>query len=187
MESLKRDSIKKVDNRISEEMVKDDLERIKACYQCGTCTGGCPSGRRTAMRTRSLIRKALLGIEQVLEDKDIWLCSTCYTCYSRCPRNIPVTDIIIKLRNLATQKGKILDSHKGLTHMLIKTGHGVPLPDGDSNWSKLRESYNLDSRPPTTASNPKDIEDIKALCESLEFDELVDFPKEEDDKKKKKK
>ena len=185
MESIKRDKIDKVDSRITEEMVKDSLERIKSCFQCGTCTGGCPSGRRTAMRTRALIRKALLGLEAVLDDKDIWLCSTCYTCYSRCPRNIPVTDIIIKLRNLATQKGKILDSHKGLTHMLISTGHGVPLPDGDSNWSKLRESYNLDSRPPTTASHPEAVKDIQTLVKSLKFDDLVGFPKK--DKKDNKK
>lgn len=186
MESIKRDQIKKIDNKISEEVVKDDLERIRACFQCGTCSGGCPSGRRTAMRTRAVIRKALLGLEEVLDDMDIWLCSTCYTCYSRCPRNVPVTDIIIKLRNLAARRGKMLDSHKGLTHMLIQTGHGVPLPDGESNWSNLRKSYDLNERPPTTASHPEDIEDIKTIVKSLEFDKLVDYKEEKKEKDEKK-
>lgn len=186
MESIKRDVIHKIDSKISEEIVKDDLQLIKACIQCGTCTGGCPSGRRTALRTRAIIRKALLGIENVLSDPDIWLCSTCYTCYSRCPRNIPVTDIIIKLRNIATQRGYILNAHKGLTHMLIDTGHGVPLPVGESNWSKLRESFCLPTRPPTTHSHPEAIDEIKTLVKSLKFDKLVQY-KMEDKKEEKKK
>jgi len=179
MESIKREILNKVNNEITEELVKSELERIKSCYQCGTCTGGCPSGRRTALRTRAIIRKALLGIEQVLSSEDIWLCSTCYTCYSRCPRNIPVTDIIIKLRNLATQKGYIKPAHQSLTHLLINTGHGVPIPEGDagSTWRKLREFYELPPLPPTVHSNPKALEEVKILCESLNFDKLVKFKK----------
>ena len=160
-------------------------EKLMLCFQCGTCTGGCPSGRRTALRTRAVIRKALLGLEEVLSSDDIWLCSTCYTCYSRCPRNIPVTDIIIMLRNLATKKGYIKPSHKGLTHMLIDTGHGVPIPEGEGGdkWRELRESYELPPTPPTVHSDPKSLEEVKILCESLEFDKLVGYEKKKDDEK----
>jgi len=186
MENIVRKKIDKTSCEISDELVKEDLERIKSCYQCGTCTGGCPSGRRTALRTRSVIRKSLLGIAEVLEGNDIWLCSTCYTCYSRCPRNVPVTDIIIKLRNLAVQKGHILKDHRALSHLLIKTGHGVPLGGADSNWAKLRESYNLSAVPPTVHSSQKDLDEVKTLVKDLKFDKLVDFkedaPKPEEKK-----
>ncbi|MBD3350655.1 MAG: CoB--CoM heterodisulfide reductase subunit C, partial [Candidatus Lokiarchaeota archaeon] len=178
MEYIKRKKIAETSEKISDEVVKSGLERIRACYQCGTCTGGCPSGRRTALRTRAIIRKALLGVDEVLSDPDIWLCSTCYTCYERCPRNVPVTDIIIMLRNLATQKGFIRPSHKGLTHMLIDTGHGVPIPEGEGGekWRKLRESYDLPSLPPTVHSEPGALEEIQTLCESTEFGILVEYP-----------
>lgn len=188
MEYIKRESICETNDEISEEIVKAGLERIRACYQCGTCSGGCPSGRRTAMRTRAVIRKALLGIDEVLEDPDIWLCSTCYTCYSRCPRHVPVTDIIIMLRNLATQKGFIRPSHKGLTHMLIDTGHGVPIAKGEGGekWRKLRESYDLPSLPPTVHSHDDALKEVKTLVKSLAFDELVEYGKEEEKKEEKK-
>ncbi|MHA1297953.1 MAG: CoB--CoM heterodisulfide reductase subunit C [Candidatus Helarchaeota archaeon] len=180
MESIKRESISKTSDEISEAVVKAGLERIRACFQCGTCTGGCPSGRRTALRTRAVIRKALLGLEEVLSSDDIWLCSTCYTCYSRCPRNIPVTNIIIMLRNLATQKGYIKASHQNLTHMLIDTGHGVPIPEGSGGekWRKLRESYDLPPLPPTVHSDPRSLEEVRKLCKSLKFDKLVKYKKE---------
>ncbi|MBN2157661.1 MAG: CoB--CoM heterodisulfide reductase subunit C [Candidatus Lokiarchaeota archaeon] len=173
MEYIKRNRIDKISAKISEEIVKDDLELIRACYQCGTCTGSCPSGRRTALRTRAVIRKALLGLDQVLDDPDIWLCSTCYTCFERCPRQVPVTDIIIKLRNLATQKGRILAPHKSLTHLLIDTGHGVPI--NDKKWNDLRESYDLDPVPPTVHKYPSAVKEVQTLVKSLGFDKLVEY------------
>src|SRR5271157_2600652 len=85
--SIKREVIKKIDHKLVEAVVEDELlERFKSCYQCGTCSGGCPSGRRTAMRTRDLIRQALAGLDDELLTSDLlWLCSTCYTCEERCP------------------------------------------------------------------------------------------------------
>jgi heterodisulfide reductase subunit C len=183
VENIKRSRIDKISSKISDEVVADDLELIRACFQCGTCTGSCPSGRRTALRTRAVIRKALLGIDQVLDEPDIWLCSTCYTCFERCPRAVPVTDIIIKLRNLATQKGRILAPHKSLTHILIDTGHGVPI--NDKKWSDLRESYDLNSLPPTVHSHPEAVKEIQTLVKSLKFDKLVEYksPNKKDEEK----
>jgi len=185
MESIKRDKITKADTDIADTLVKSGLDRLRACYQCGTCSGGCPSGRRTAMRTRSIIRKALIGDESVLQDDDIWMCSTCYTCYSRCPRDVPVTDIIIMLRNLATQKGYMKSPHKALSHMLIDTGHGVPIAagEGGDKWRDLRKSYDLPPMPPTTHSHPESVDEIQTLIKSLKFDELVEYKAKEEEKK----
>ena len=35
----------------------------KLCFQCGTCTAGCPSGRRTSYRVRKLVRMAQLDMK----------------------------------------------------------------------------------------------------------------------------
>ncbi|MHA1111568.1 MAG: CoB--CoM heterodisulfide reductase subunit C [Promethearchaeota archaeon] len=182
MENISRKRINKISSEISDKIVADDLELIRSCFQCGTCTGSCPSGRRTALRTRAVIRKALIGLDEVLNDPDIWLCSTCYTCFERCPRAVPVTDIIIKLRNLATQKGKILAPHKALTHILIDTGHGVPI--NDKKWNDLRESYDLNPVPPTTHAHPDAVKEIQTLVKSLKFDKLVDYMPPGKEKKK---
>ncbi|MFX0017591.1 MAG: CoB--CoM heterodisulfide reductase subunit C [Promethearchaeota archaeon] len=173
---IKRKVYKKTSSRIAQKFVEAGLEEIRACINCGTCTGSCPSGRRTAYRTRSAIRRALTGDESVLKDIDIWLCSTCYYCYERCPRNIPVTDMIIKLRNIAVEEGYILDSHFGLANSIFyATGHGVPATgENNKKWRDLRESYGLPPLPPTVHSYPKAVKECQELMKIVGFRELMD-------------
>ena len=173
---LKKKVYKSTNSKIAQKFVDAGLEKLRACINCGTCTGGCPSGRRTAYRTRSVLRRALTGDESVLEDIGIWFCSTCYTCYERCPRGIPVTDMIIKLRNIAVEEGFILDSHFGLANeAFYKTGHGVPA-NGEANqkWRDLRESYGLPPLPPTVHSYPEAVKECQDLLKSVGFTELME-------------
>ena len=117
MERLNRDVIDTFEGSIEAEIIKDEsLKAIGSCFQCGTCTGGCPSGRRTAIRTRKIIRNALLNMDEVLNDIDIWLCTTCYTCFERCPRSVPITDIIIKYQLLRIN---YLSSKKVLANLIV--------------------------------------------------------------------
>jgi len=176
---LKKKVYKSTNSKIAQKFVDAGLEKLRACINCGTCTGGCPSGRRTAFRTRSVLRRALTGDESVLEDIGIWFCSTCYTCYERCPRGIPVTDMIIKLRNIAVEEGFILDSHFGLANeAFYKTGHGVPA-NGEANqkWRDLRESYGLPPLPPTVHSYPEAVKECQELLNSVGFTELMENAK----------
>ncbi len=173
---IKRKVHKGSSTKIAQKFVEAGLEKIRSCINCGTCTGSCPSGRRTAYRTRSAIRKALTGDESVLKDIDIWMCSTCYYCYERCPRDIPVTDMIIKLRNIAVEEGYILDSHFGLANdIFYATGHGVPAnAENQKQWRDLRESYGLPPLPPTVHSYPKAVEECQFLMKEVGFRDLLD-------------
>ena len=62
-----------------------------------------------------------------------------------------------------------------MTHVLIDTGHGVPIGKKGEKWSQLRESYDLNPLPPTTHSHPKAVKEIQTLVKSLEFDKLVEY------------
>jgi len=54
---------------------------------------------------RQMWRMVQLGLEdQVLHSKTLWLCSVCYECHVRCPRGIPLTETIAKLKQLAIRK-----------------------------------------------------------------------------------
>ncbi|MHA2008716.1 MAG: CoB--CoM heterodisulfide reductase subunit C [Promethearchaeota archaeon] len=172
---LKKDVHNILNSDITDRFVDAGLEIIRACISCGTCSGSCPSGRRTALRTRSLIRKALMGDKSIFSDINLWFCSTCYTCYERCPRNLPVTDIIIKLRNLAVEKSEILEPHFGLSKSFYESGHGVPI-DGNAHqrWRELRDSLGLPSLPPTVSSNAKDLKEIQELMQLSGFKEILD-------------
>jgi len=183
---IKRKVYKATSSKIAKKFVDAGLEKLRACINCGTCTGSCPSGRRTAYRTRSAIRRALTGDESVLEDIDIWLCSTCYYCQERCPRNIPVTDMILKLRNIAVEEGHILDPHFGLANKVFyETGHGVPA-NGEANkkWQDFRESFGLPPLPPTVHSYPEAVKECQDLMKSIGFRDLMDKIQKKKDKEK---
>jgi len=155
-----------------EEIVKAGGEKIRLCFQCGTCTGSCPSGRRTAFKTRQLIGKSLLGLrDEVLSDKNLWTCTSCYTCMERCPRGIDVTNLIFIIRNIAARSGFMLDKHKVALGYLIKTGHLVPITE---NYSKLRGELGLEAVPPTTHKHSEALKEFQQLISSLQFDKLAE-------------
>lgn len=126
-----------------------DIERrtnILSCIQCGTCTASCESGRWTALKTRLIIRRLILGDLSVLEDPDIWLCTTCYNCYERCPRDVRPTDVIIELRNYASKLGNMHPVHRKVVDFLKATGHAVPIND---KIRSQRKELGLNELPPT--------------------------------------
>ena len=88
------------------EFIDAGIETVKHCFQCGTCSGSCPSGRRTPYKVRQIVRKCLLGLkEEVITDDALWMCTTCYTCQERCLRSVKIVEIIKKARNIAAHAG----------------------------------------------------------------------------------
>ncbi len=84
---------------------KDCGEKISHCYQCGKCSAGCPISFEMDYLPNQIIRMVQLGMEkQVLSSKTIWLCASCLTCTSRCPREIDIAEIMDYLRRLAYKK-----------------------------------------------------------------------------------
>ena len=79
--------------------------QLSTCIQCGTCTASCPSASAMDITPRKMWRMVQLGmVDDVLRSKTMWLCSICYQCQMRCPRGIPLTETIAKLKQLAIQQ-----------------------------------------------------------------------------------
>ena len=79
-------------------------ENLFGCYQCGTCTSGCPFIDEMDLSPDEVIRYVILDRKEVLNSKTIWLCSSCFTCAERCPRDINVTKIMEALRQIILRK-----------------------------------------------------------------------------------
>ena len=153
------------------EIVAAGAGDVALCFQCGTCTAGCPSGRRTSYRTRKLMRMAQLGLrEEILASEELWECSTCYTCVERCPRQVPIVDIVISLMNLAVADGHMYANHKATAKNLAKYGHTVPVKD---EITKLRESLGLPGVPPTVLANEKAKADLDKILSITGFDSIT--------------
>ena len=117
-------------------------ERVVTCYQCGTCSGSCPTATAMDYTPRALLHMIRLGLgERVLHSRAIWLCTSCYLCTERCPREIKITDTVIGLRSLAI--GRDLDVPENLKVMrdTVTTHYNI---SGDANDTRLIWSQNLE-------------------------------------------
>jgi heterodisulfide reductase subunit C len=152
-------------------LVDEVGESLNLCFQCGTCTSSCPSGRTTAFRTRQVIRMAQFGLkDQILPSDDLWHCTTCYTCYERCPRGVEIVGIITLLRNRAVQGGFISDDHARLVRGLYKGGHLVPITD---KVKKERKALGLEEVPNTVLKDKEALKQVQSIIDGTGLERMV--------------
>ncbi|MEE1150731.1 MAG: CoB--CoM heterodisulfide reductase subunit C, partial [Methanobrevibacter sp.] len=164
------------DPEFTAEFIDAGIETVKHCFQCGTCSGSCPSGRRTPYKVRQIVRKCLLGLkEEVITDDALWMCTTCYTCQERCLRSVKIVEIIKKARNIAAHAGYMAKPHKMTGVFVMNTGHGVPINDATK---ALRAKIGLPEIPPTTHAYPEALEEVQKICKITGFDELIGYDEE---------
>lgn len=95
----------KRDLSFAEELMPEG-ELLRRCVQCGTCTASCPAAPAMDLSPRRMWRMVQLGlVDEVLQSKTMWLCSLCYQCQVRCPRGIPLTETITRLKERAVREG----------------------------------------------------------------------------------
>lgn len=82
--------------------VEPDWRKLATCLQCGTCSASCPAGALMDFPPRQLWEMLQLGLrEQVLDSRTFWLCTQCYACQVRCPRDIHIAETMRRLREWA--------------------------------------------------------------------------------------
>jgi len=81
-------------------------ELLASCIQCGTCGGSCPSGPDMDSTPRRIFAMVMAGMEEeVLSSNTPWYCVSCYLCTVRCPKEIPITNLMYTLKRMAIAKG----------------------------------------------------------------------------------
>lgn len=164
---------KDIDPTFKETIMANGSDSLAVCYQCGTCSGACPSGRRTPYMVRRLVRKALMGLkEAVITDDALWMCTTCYECQERCPRDVEIVDIVKAVRNVAAHEGYMAKAHKMTGVYVAKTGHAVPIND---KVKALRKEIGLSELPPTSHSDEEALKEVQTLIKATKFDELIGY------------
>jgi len=96
---------------------------ILYCYQCGTCSAGCPVISALEFMPHQIIRMTLLGLKtEVLETSTLWLCATCYLCNERCPQGVEISNVFYSLKNMASQHNIIPKGLKQLAQNIYQLG-----------------------------------------------------------------
>jgi heterodisulfide reductase subunit C len=95
----------KPENRAFRDKVKElSGENIDLCFQCGACSSGCPMTQEMDYLPSKVIRMTQLGLEEALDSKTIWVCTTCFNCEVRCPRGIDIANVMEALRTMVLRK-----------------------------------------------------------------------------------
>lgn len=134
-------------------------ENIKKCFSCGTCTAGCPVREVTdRYNPRKIIRMALLGMKkEVLSSQFIWLCSSCYTCFERCPQDVRIPELMNAIKNIAVREGYLPPAMKIQLDLLSSFGRLLEITDFEN---EKRKESNL---PPVQGKT----EDIKKIFKKI--------------------
>ena len=139
---------------------------LNYCYQCSTCSGGCPVALLTngKYNPRKIIEEAILGLQDKLvesQDPNPWLCSTCQKCVELCPQKVELTEIFTLIKNKCFEKGKIPEAFVAQGQAVLENGVAIP-------YSKAiltrREKLKLPQI--KTAS----LEEIKSLLKETNFE-----------------
>jgi heterodisulfide reductase subunit C len=81
-------------------------DMVRACIQCGTCTGSCPNAFAMDHTPRQLWRMVIMEkMDEIFQSKTFALCSSCYYCTLRCPRGLPLTEAMAGLKQIAARQG----------------------------------------------------------------------------------
>ena len=107
---------------------------LNYCFQCGTCSGGCPVSYITKgeYNPRKIIEESLLGLKDRLiqkQDPNVWLCSTCQKCVELCPQKVQLTEIFNLIKNKCVLAGQFPEAFKQQALMIIEKSMAIPFTD----------------------------------------------------------
>jgi len=100
VETYRNDFLKEVEANVEEG------QWVKMCMQCGVCSGSCPFGPDWEHPPQEIFAMIRAGKrDEVLRSESMWMCTSCYNCIVRCPRELPITHIMHGLANYAHRLG----------------------------------------------------------------------------------
>ncbi len=88
-------------------------EFVKACYQCGTCSGVCPEAIvKPGFLPRKMVYEIITGhTDREIKSGDSWACLTCGRCQAVCPMKVDFLEMVKETRK-AGQNGVCRLAHE---------------------------------------------------------------------------
>ncbi len=105
MRYFERDELTRTPDFRQEVKAKSGTD-IDRCYQCLTCSLGCPVAFAMDRLPHQVVRMTQMGLKQaVLNSATLWVCASCDACATRCPNEIDILGLMDTLREMALREG----------------------------------------------------------------------------------
>jgi heterodisulfide reductase subunit C len=90
------------------EVERESHGNLSACLQCKKCTSGCPVAGRADIKAHELVRLTQLGLkDELLGSRMIWECTSCQTCFTRCPQQVDIASLNDVLRRMSRRASQV--------------------------------------------------------------------------------
>jgi heterodisulfide reductase subunit C len=99
-----------------------DMDSLHLCYQCGTCSGGCPVTRLVPEYNVRKIVKHKKENTIDIDNRFLWYCLTCYICYERCPQEVKPIEVVHSITNSISKNGSAPSSLKQGNEKILAVG-----------------------------------------------------------------
>ncbi len=144
---------------LGKKMELEGLDAIKKldfrmCMQCGECSGSCPVSTKSKLNPRRLMLETAYTVAPVKyvtmyppvnlqERSEVWDCTTCRTCSHLCPRDVNPMEVLIGLRGLLVEEGRVPPTLGEALEGVYKYGNPWGLsPSKRSDWAQdLKVKY----------------------------------------------
>ena len=140
----------------NEEVTREQLE---ICNRCQACTDDCSTAMTTSLyHPEELVEMVLEGkVDEVLKREDIWFCMNCHECIDKCPQGFGMVKFIVRLKNLAAERGIKPEVVAHRIEELKKSGFSFP-PD-----TECREDMGLlECEPPEMVMFKKIMDELSS-------------------------
>lgn len=82
-------------------------QSLKACYNCGKCSAGCPGIEEMDILPNQVVRLIQLGCEDEVKNcRTVWLCAACLMCSARCPKGVELARVLEAVRQVVLRTNK---------------------------------------------------------------------------------
>jgi len=163
-------TLKRADWSILKEIAKKIGEQNpKSCFECTKCTSGCPAAEFLEMYPHNIVCAVREGLaEEIINSDVIWRCALCLKCKERCPQEVAPSDLIIALRNIATDRGVgVPEDLNSVLNSIMEIGYIHPPMKAFSR--SLRKTYTREELGLKVLKGPKDMDAFReALMAAFE-------------------
>lgn len=171
----------KYDNSFARELFSmEGASKAQKCMQCGMCAVSCATRQIMDYSPRRLFNLVKAGKkDEVMRCNTMWMCTSCCTCKVRCPRGIPLIDVMHDLKSLAIKQGYVEYPQAAFYQAFCQDvlGRGRMFEGGvmarfylKRGWSEIKQAFSMKdlgmdmlkhSRMPMVP--PRKIKGLKAL------------------------